>query len=902
MSTPTALQILETLGPSCRDSGRRALLLAQAALNGIDFVEFEVAGGASVLHVHFLHDLPPGAYGLIADPSAIQVHGGTRIVGIAVTRAAAAADPKVLDVTVDQQGDFSPYLLAIGWTRDDGGRWRYGFDALDRLFSVAPVNFRPGCPVDFDCAPVRECPPDVLPEPRLDYLAKDYASFRQMLLDLVAQRNPSFTERSPADVGIALLELFAYEGDHLSYLQDAVANEMYLDTARQRESAKRHAKLVDYQMHDGRNAWTFVHFEVQTAGKMAPRQQLVTRISAPMRFDRQPGVSPVPQPKSPPGTLLNPVLDRDYRTDPALAPVRVFETATTATVHPLNNELRLHTWGNEECCLPRGTTSAHVYAVDATGPTAVRPPLEAGDYLLLEERLGPETGAPADADKMHRQVVRIESVNPDPSTSTTGPSSDRMRDELFLAALDPVTLEPKPVTAPVPLAQTLPLVEVTWRKADALTFPLCLATKLADGTEVHRISVARGNLALADHGRETYDDEGDPDPEAGPIVVREGARILRIRVRQGPLTFQAQPPDGLAGFPPVGERTELDGDVREARPAIALEVTRPGPLTETWAAVPDLLSSTEFHHHMVADVDASGRAVLRFGDGEYGQRLLDPSHLKVWYRTGNGRDGNIGADALVHLVVPDPKPASWPAVKAVRNPLAARAGVDPETIEQVRQYAPAAFRATQYRAVTEDDYRKAALTIPGVDGAVASFRWTGSWYTVFVGIDPTDPENVLTDARGVTRLEPGFRRRVQDALTRYRLAGYDLEIRSARYVPLDVAIQLCVAPGYFRGDVAHAVAVALGGGVARGGAPGLFDPANFTFGQPVYLSRLYAAAEGVDGVESATVTVFKRHGRDPAGEIANGSIPIGAWEIARLDNDPSHMENGTLTITAGGGA
>jgi len=178
-----------------------------------------------------------------------------------------------------------------------------------------------------------------------------------------AKRRTRSDKRSPADVGIALLELFAYEGDHLSYLQDAVANEMYLDTARQRESAKRHAKLVDYQMHDGRNAWTFVHFEVQTAGKMAPRQQLVTRISAPMRFARQPGVSPVPQPKSPPGTLLNPVLDRDYRTDPALAPVRVFETATTATVHPLNNELRLHTWGNEECCLPRGTTSAQIIDV-----------------------------------------------------------------------------------------------------------------------------------------------------------------------------------------------------------------------------------------------------------------------------------------------------------------------------------------------------------------------------------------------------------------------------------------------------------------------------------------------------------------------------------------------------------
>ena len=50
------------------------------------------------------------------------------------------------------------------------------------------------------------------------------------------------------------------------------------------------------------------------------------------------------------------------------------------------------------------------------------------------------------------------------------------------------------------------------------------------------------------------------------------------------------------------------------------------------------------------------------------------------------------------------------------------------------------------------------------------------------------------------------------------------------------------------------------------------------------------------------MTEFHPYGRDPAGEIDNGSIPIGAWEIARLDNDPSNMENGTLQISAGGGS
>jgi hypothetical protein len=877
-------------------------LLGQTALNGIDFVEFEevpapvpppVLPAKHVLHVHFLNPVPAGAFGLPGNPAQLHVHGGTRIVGIGIVdSAASAADPNVIDVEVEAQGDFSPYLLTIGWSRDTDGIWRFDFDGVDRLFSVAPVNFRPGCPIDFDCAPTNDCPPDVLDEPMLDYLARDYASFRQMLLDLVAQRNPNWTEQSAADLGIALLELFAYEGDQLSYFQDAVANEAYLDTARQRVSAKRHARLVDYQMHDGRNAWTYVHFEVNGQGSMAPGQQLVTRISAPMRFDRVPGGGPAQQPTSAPGTTLHQVTDSDYRTDPALAPVRVFETATSARVDPRNNELHLHTWGNDQCCLPRGSTTAHVYAVDAA--TAVRPPLAVGDYLLLDEVLGPETGAAADADPSHRQVVQIEHVAPDPSTSTSGSVADHMHDPLFLADIDPVSGEPKPAPSGTPIISTLPLVEVTWRKVDGLTFPLCLAATLSDGTQVRRISVARGNIVLADHGRSIIEQHCN--------LQLSGAPTFRLRLSQGPLTMQCQPAAVPIAFPPVGERPDLTCDVRDAQPAIALRAAPVGMPSAIWQPVPDLLSSTEFERQFVADVDDQGRAVLRFGDGEYGERFLDVDHADVWYRVGNGHAGNIGADSLAHIVLPDPLPAGWPDITLLRNPLPASAGTDAELIEQVRQYAPAAFRASQLRAVTEQDYTDAALTITGVNGAVASFRWTGSWYTVFVGIEPTDPENVLTDARGITRLDPTFLLHVQDSLTRFRLAGYDLEIRSARYIPLDITIQLCVSPGYFRGDVAHAVSLALSAGIGPSGAPGLFNPARLGFGQPVYLSRVYAAVENVRGVESAVVTVFHPHGRDPAGELESGSIPIGVWEIARLDNDPSNMENGTLTIVAGGGS
>src|SRR6185295_756298 len=94
-----------------------------------------------------------------------------------------------------------------------------------------------------------------------------------------------WTERHEADLGIALIELLAYAGDELSYYQDAVANEAYLETARQRISVRRHAKLIDYRMHDGASARAFVHLtmDVNTTGFLpAGSIQLLSRITVPL--------------------------------------------------------------------------------------------------------------------------------------------------------------------------------------------------------------------------------------------------------------------------------------------------------------------------------------------------------------------------------------------------------------------------------------------------------------------------------------------------------------------------------------------------------------------------------------------------------------------------------------------
>ncbi len=836
--------------PVCADDERRADLVRgpfppSVDLNGIDFVDVAPTDH-TILRITFLKPIPAGAYGTLVDPARITIEGGTRIVGIKAI-AASIESASVLRVDVDQGGDYSPYVLTLPEVPE-----------LDPVRRSVVFSFMASCPTNIDCRPL-PCPPQELVEPLLDYLAKDYASFRRMLLDLLPTLNPDWVEHNPSDLGIALLELLAYEGDRLSYYQDAVANEAYLETVRTRISARRHARLIDYRMHDGRNAWTAVHFTVNATGTLPRGTALYTKLPAPLR-----GQSSLPGTVIAAGAITVDDLERQAND------VVAFETAYTAELHTENNELRLHTWGEEECCLAPGTTEAYLYAVD--GNTAVRPILADGDYVVFEEVIGPRTGAPADADPTHRLLVRLEG------------EQQEKTDPLYARTLVGGLLQVRQSGQPA-----LPLLRVRWRRAEALDFPLCLSDRLDDGTLVRNVSVGRGNVVLADHGLTT--DETQP---ADALTV-DG----RLLLTHAPVTMECRPTtppiDPSSGRFDV-DRRSLDCNVREALPAVSLSVTTQTD-TQLWTSVPDLLDSPPLEQHFVAEIDDDGRAVLRFGDDEYGRALGDVVSLKAVYRVGNGRVGNVGAEAIAHVA-----PAAtinW--IDGVRNPLPARDGIDAETIEEVRQRAPQALHTELFRAVTEEDWAEAAQRLPDVAGAVATYRWTGSWYTIFVAVDPRDRADLVDLPSGRTRLEAGFERRIRTFLARFRLAGYDIELRPPRFVPVDLEVEVCTAPGYFRTDAAKAVREALSARVLPDGSRGFFHPDNFTFGQPLYLSRLYAAVERVEGVESVAIRKLVRYGQPDAGELARGSLLVGPWEIVRLENDPSFVEHGVLTVTALGG-
>ncbi|HEX6159942.1 MAG TPA: putative baseplate assembly protein, partial [Thermoanaerobaculia bacterium] len=221
-------------------------------------------------------------------------------------------------------------------------------------------------------------------------------------------------------------------------------------------------------------------------------------------------------------------------------------------------------------------------------------------------------------------------------------------------------------------------------------------------------------------------------------------------------------------------------------------------------------------------------------------------------------------------------------VDAVRNPLASWGGIAPEDLDEVKLTAPAAMRAHSERAVTEDDYARAAMLHPNVAKAVATFRWTGTWHTVFLTIDP----------KGSGELPEEMQEDVREWVTRFVQTGYDLEIDPPRYVPVELGVEVCVATGHFRTDVENAIFAKLSR--TRGG---FFDPDRFSFGEPLYLSQVYAAITAVEGVASAEVTGFHRYGEPGVSELARGAIVVGRTEVIRLDNDPNFPDNGILKLT-----
>jgi len=970
----------------CKENRRRADVRT-APLFGLDFVDIGNDATQKVLEVFFLGKAPEKIL-----PTNIVIEGGESITDVRATKVVMQRNSDAtlddsMEVTLNRYGDYSIYtlrLVALDANRKPTAQTMAGFDPL---YSSVRFSFKAGCPSDLDCKSPHICPPPVRVQPEINYLAKDYSSFRQLILDRLALIMPSWKESHVPDVGIVLVELLAYVGDYISYYQDAVATEAYIGTARQRISVRRHARLVDYRMHEGCNARAWITLATAHDDSLDPSNfYFITGF-----------------PGSPAPGVLQPA---DIANVPASSfevfePLLRDETAKIP-VYAAHNEIHFYAWGNCQCCLRKGATSATLVdqwvtpvggggdnpdsgvpqnpanpdglpaspqspanpakgttpgktadapqvrvALAATAaaksrsdstPTSDGPPgtiralnLKAGDVLIFEEVLGPRTGNPADADPTHRQVVLLTSVR---------------------QSVDPLY-------HPYGANFGQPIVEIEWCWEDALTFPLCISWQKPspDCGCLDNVSVARGNVILVDHGACTSDPLGTvcakstqpncPTP-CSPADTTVIARKFRPLLPQKPLTF-AEP------FPPCGcAAAVVKTDPRQAVPSIHLDATVQtpyGPVTNKWNPKADMLESGPTERDFVVEVDNEGYSHLRFGEGSLGMLPAPGTEFAANYRIGNGTAGNVGAETIVYIAF---KKLETGHAIVPRNPLAATGGTDPEPIDEVRMFAPYVFRSVLERAITADDYAAlaadngrrleervnlvteaasqsaseppAAPTVAelrkqqeeepneppslGPDictkpfqllqAAKAVLRWTGSWHEAMVAIDPEDVESASDE----TLLE------IDSYLEPYRRMGHDLEVKLAQYIPLDLALTVCVLPDFQRAHVESAILDVLSNRVLPDGTLGLFHPNKLTFGQGIFTSQIIAAVQGIPGVQEVQLTRLQpfllgepaQGPDDPVTEVPpKGVLFLGPFQIARLDNDLGELQNGRLTLNMRGG-
>lgn len=533
------------LSEVCQDDTRREDVRAKPSLIGLDYLD--VSENQLTLTVFFLGKAPDQLLRHRGEDLAqyrkrlkqsVRIEGGRRVRNINVEEVIIrqARDPRTgkldpelddsMDVRVDRAGDFSTYTLRL-----------VGVENIDPFYDHLDFTFKAGCPSDLDCAPADTCPPPTLTEPEINYLAKDYASFRQIILDRLALIMPDWKERHVPDLGITLVELLAYTADYLSYYQDAVATEAYLDTARLRNSVRRHARLVDYRMHEGCNAraWVAVKTEPDLTGSSAldPKQVFfITGLNE---------LLPVS------GKIIS---SDDLQNVPA-SEYEVFEPIAEGPLelYQAHNLICFYTWGNQQCCLPRGATLATLRdRCDADQPETEEPPaqvgeyqqstpqkqtnepqpspaeyeyrlhLKAGDVLIFEEIKGPKTNNEADADPTHRHAVRLTKVVY---------SADMLYDP------------------------PVPVVEIEWAAEDALPFPLCISAISGPANScayIENISVARGNVILVDHGRTEPPEDLGPVPcvtsgaececEGHPADIQFTPGRYRPKLKKIPLTYR----------------------------------------------------------------------------------------------------------------------------------------------------------------------------------------------------------------------------------------------------------------------------------------------------------------------------------------------------------------------------
>lgn len=849
-------------------STRQTHLRANAdSFTGIEFVQIVDKCDQRVLHVYFITDVnelrPPfsdvGDISIVPqplEPEAIRIYSPRNEAPDVLLDDSilnlnwfedAEACRSYLEIVVREPGTYTDYKLLIN------------DDRIDSYFNNLTFSFKVGCYDNLDCAEQpHAAPAPVLTDFPVDYLARDFVSLRNALLDFAAQRYPQWQLHREADVGVMFMEIMAALGDEFSYMQDRMNREAYLETATERRSLRKKSRLMDYEIHDGTMASTVLEFTVNAATTSIAAGNTVWALQAgaqPMAFEVGTGFS---DQTSPPKSY---VVDQNW--NPGMLVVHRF---------------------NDETCLEAGATGIHVVNEGASPAFDVVSAAlwSEGRALLLRDAVS------SAAESEHVHLVRVNAV-------------ELSRDTLL--GIDIAHIRWADSDA-LPVALEL----------DDLTLSGNLLPAVAGETRTHEFRL--GDLLASDAESVLQAVERE-----GPLYSNTDPSLLQRNdpCDASADSDSVRPPVYLCSLPDTVEFglafADINGDIRATQPEVIVypegEPENPWHFQRNlllcdgddqvftiedgqWGRIADYWRDGEQFVHR--DYASGNGYSIRFGDGEFGRLPPADSVMHIKYRLGTGTSANLAAGAVNALSIPNQDPPHTgdlaALVVAVSNPFSITNGKDPETQEQIRQLTPAAWQSSTLFALRPEDYGQQSETLDFVQKAQGSFRWTGTWLSAMTSIDPVD-SYTLSEAQ---------RDAVEGLLNCRRQAGRDVIVSNPVYINLDLLVSICISANAFPAHVKVQVMQALFCDGGNSGNSGFFDPDNFTFGSPLRRGALEAAITSVSGVEGVIGIELRIHGATDFEPFTSMEFDVADNELIRLENSPLYPERGSLSLACSGGA
>ena len=253
---------------------------------------------------------------------------------------------------------------------------------------------------------------------------------------------------------------------------------------------------------------------------------------------------------------------------------------------------------------------------------------------------------------------------------------------------------------------------------------------------------------------------------------------------------------------------------------------------QIWNEVLNLYGEAPDARVYVTSQDANAKTTVQFGDGVNGARLPAGSgNVIANYRIGSG-SAAPPAGSLTVIATP------YPGLRALRNPLAAGGGADPDPPNQIRTYAPRSV-LTFGRAVSALDFQAIAALAAGGVRVGAGWAWDSASQRAAVTIYVADDGATLSD--------------VKHALDNAGDPNRPVSVVPATKITVRLDIELLIAPTADGPTVQAAIKTAL-----ADPSVGLFGAPNLGIGQSMFDSQIYQACQTVPGFVAVEAMHFRR--------------------------------------------